>query len=67
MNISSRLWILEKQDSKRLLPETLERTRTACYTAGANACDTTVADMKANGWKAIQVRLKEGWHEPIYR
>jgi len=58
MTIDTPFWILQKQDgSYRILPETLERTRAACYTAGANSCDTTIADMKANGWQAVKVTL----------
>lgn len=55
--LNDKYWILQKQDSKRLLLESLGRTRSACETAAANSLDTTIADLKENGWKAIKVTL----------
>ena len=55
--MNSPFWILEKQDSRRLLPETLERTRQASYVAGANSLDTTIADLKSHGWRAVKIEL----------
>jgi hypothetical protein len=69
MKLNSAFWILVKSGtSGRVLPETLERTRAASYAAGANSLDTTIADLRENGWKASKVVLVP-WEtaRPTYR
>jgi len=57
MTMRNAFWILEKKDTRRLLLDSLARTRFAAYVAGAKSCDTTVEDMKRNDWRAIKVEL----------
>lgn len=55
-------WVLQHKDTREVLPFTLANRKFECEVRGANERDTSIADMREQGWKAERVQLEYRWN-----